>query len=285
MDWYWLSLIVLFCYGMQYFLYKVAAEKRCNTAWVSFTFMLTVGVLATTMFLFLQESVVDWPLMIIFSLVNAVIFLLTTITRMESLKHIPASISFPLVRMSTVFVVIFSLVYFKDKLSPYQAIGILVAIMAVYLLTRYDKAAGATDKRYGLGLALAIIAIFSGAVSTIIQKFAALAINKLAYMATTNYMNTFFSLGLRKKLQTKKENPNHANAVAIGVGIGIVNFLGFYFVLQAFEKGPLSLVAALTSLSFVIAIILSIIIYREKLTWKTVWGIALSIAAILLLGM
>ena len=97
--------------GTQRFLYKVSAEKRCNTAWTTFSFMATVAVLSSVLFLVLEETVTNLRFLLFIGLVNSVAFLLATVTHIEALKNIPASVAYPIIRLSAVFVVIFSILF------------------------------------------------------------------------------------------------------------------------------------------------------------------------------
>jgi len=141
------------------------------------------------------------------------------------------------------------------------------------------------EKNFKLGITLALVAFIFSALTTIVVKFAALTTNKLGFIAVSYIYNTIFAFTLRKKLQTKRASPKHKNAIIIGFLIGLFNFVGFYAVLNAHSLGPLSLVAPTIGLSFVIAIILSAIIYKEKLTMRRITGILLAIVAAILLGM
>jgi len=284
MDWYYLSLIALLCFGVQNFLYKVSVEKKCNTAWTTSSFMLTVAILSSILFFVLKESISNLSLLLLISLISAISFSTATITRIESLKYIPTNISFPIIRLGLVIVVIFSMIYFKDNLSVYQILGIILAIITLIILTKNDKKK-TNNKKFGIGIILALIALISQAATTIILKFASIMVNKLGYIAISYIFNTFFSFGLRKKLQTKKENPKQINAIILGIIIGIINFIGFFTIIKAYSIGPLSLVASINSMSFIIAIILSIIIYKEKITKRSILGIILSIIAMILLRM
>lgn len=283
MDWYILALISLFCYGITHFLYKVSAEKRCNTAWTSFSFMLTVAVLSSILFFVFKESVTNIYLLLLIAFINATTFFTSTITGIEALKHIPTTVAYPLIRLSTAVVVIFSILYFKDKLSFYQIIGIVLAFVVILILTRQNYKEKIKHKDFRLGIILIVIAFVASAATTIVQKFAAMMVNKFGYIAISYIYNTFFSLGLRKKLQTERENPNHRNALVIGFFIGLFNFAGFYSILKAYSLGPLSLIASISSLSFAIAIFLSVLIYKEELTTRRLIGIILTIIAVILL--
>lgn len=282
-DWFILTIIALFCYGLQNFLYKVSAEEKCNTAWTTFSFMITVAFFSSILFFVLKESIGNLYFLLIIAFLNAVTFLITTITRIEALKHVATSVAYPIIRIGLVLVVIFSIFYFKDSLSIYQGLGIILAIFVILILVRQSSEEKIIQKNFKLGIALVFIALLSSVATTIIIKFAAIQVNKLAFIAISYIYNTFFTLGLRNKLQTKDENPKHKNALIIGFLIGLVNFVGFYVLLKALSTGPLSIIASISSLSFVIAILLSILIYKEKITSKRVVGVLLTIGAILLM--
>ena len=57
LNWDTLSLIALVLMGTQRFLYKLSAQRGCNSAWTTFTFMGTVTVLSSFVFLFSSAKV------------------------------------------------------------------------------------------------------------------------------------------------------------------------------------------------------------------------------------
>ena len=59
--------------------------------------------------------------------------------------------------------------------------------------------------------------------------------------------------------------------------MGLINFVGFYFLLRALSVGPLSIIISITGMYFVIAIILSAWIYKERLTIFGIAGIVLTV--------
>ena len=65
--------------------------------------------------------------------------------------------------------------------------------------------------------------------------------------------------------------------------MGLLNFVGFYAFLSALAIGPLSIIVSIMGLHFVIPIILSTIIYSEKLTLIRIFGILLTIASVIFL--
>ena len=65
--------------------------------------------------------------------------------------------------------------------------------------------------------------------------------------------------------------------------MGLINLAGFYCYLKALTTGPLSIITSITAMHFVIAIILSTLIYGEKLNRRRITRILLSMTSILLL--
>lgn len=141
------------------------------------------------------------------------------------------------------------------------------------------------DKKFWLGIILIIIALVFSATSTIIQKYASVLLDKFWYIAVSYFYNIFFSLGLVKRFESNWQKSTKNESLIIGFFIGIFNFIGFYMILNAFEIGSLSLVASINSLSFVIWIVLSILVYKEKITKRSIIAIILSVIVVILLRM
>ena len=282
-NWYIYAIFALILLGFQRFLYKVSAERKCNTAWTTFSFMATVAILSSTLFLLLGESVSDITFLIIIALVNSGAFLVATITHIEALKHIPTSVAYPIIRLNAVVVVIFSIFYFKDRLSLYQGIGIVLALAVIVILAVGINDNNAPQKNIKRGFIFVLIALFGGAAAAISSKFAASYTNKMAFIAVSYIASTLFSLGLRKKLETEEARKTHKDALIIGVIMGLINLAGYYSFLKALSTGPLSIIASITGMHFVISIILSALIYKEKLTLLRILGIFLTVLSIILL--
>lgn len=277
------TFIALFAFGLQTFLYKVSAARKCNTALTTLSFMITVSILSLGFWIYTKQPLGNIKYLLIFAVINSVAFLTTTVTRINALKYIPTSISYPIIRTSTIFVVAFSLFYFKDTLSYYQFAGILLAVLVVFILYKNDKED--RIKNFKIGLSLTLIAMVTSAISTTAQKFASLYVNKLSYITVAYVLNIFLVLALNKQIQGKtNKKAKKKDAWIIGLLIGIFNFIGFFYVLKAYSLGPLSIVAPLHDMNFVIAIILASIVYKEKLTKRRTLGIILSVISVILLS-
>jgi drug/metabolite transporter (DMT)-like permease len=267
-NWYVLSIVALTLMGAQRFLYKVSAERECSTAWTTFSFMATVTVLSAAFFLFLNESVSDARMLLLTAGINSASFVLGTMTHIEALKHVPSSVAYPIVRLNMVIVVLFSLLFLRERVSLPQMLGIVLAIAVIVILTR---------------LFLVFVSLISGSVASISSKFAAVYSNKLGFMALSYFLGTVFSAALIGKSRKERTPGKRKDAIVIGLLMGLLNFAGFYTFLAALSEGPLSIVVSITGMHFVIAVLLSVILYKEKLSRMRVLGMALAVASVLFL--
>ena len=74
-------------------------------------------------------------------------------------------------------------------------------------------------------------------------------------------------------------------SLLIGLLMGVTNFVGFYAFLAALAKGPLSIVVSITGMYFVMAVVLSALVYKERLDPPRIVAIVLALIAVLLLRM
>jgi drug/metabolite transporter (DMT)-like permease len=282
-NWYVLSIAALVLMGVQRFLYKVSAERECDTAWTTFSFMATVTVLSVVFFLSRRETLTDARMLLLTAGINSASFVLGTITHIEALKHLPSGVAYPIIRLNMVVVVLFSVLFLHDRVSLHQVLGILLAIVVIVILTR-----GAEERKGSLGsirkgLLLVFVSLISGSVASISSKFAAVYSNKLGFMALSYFLGTLFSAALIRTSGKERSGGSRKDAISIGLLMGLINFVGFYTFLAALSVGPLSIIVSITGLHFVIAVLLSVIVYKEKLSRTRILGMALAIASILFL--
>jgi drug/metabolite transporter (DMT)-like permease len=243
----------------------------------------TVTVLSTALFIATHEPLSHIPYLLMVAALNSLSFTLATLTHMEALKRVQASVVYPMIRLNALIVVIFSVLFFKDRLSIYQVGGIIIglAVMAMFAKeASHEKETPDSTKR---GLSLILLSMVFGAVAVVSSKFAAMHTQKLAFMALSYFLGTLLSFAFRNRLATEKTGEKKKDAFMIGVVMGLLNFAGFYMFLAALSKGPLSIIGSIMGLHFMIAVILSTIIYSEKLTPRRIMGILLTLISVVLL--
>jgi len=282
-NWYVLALTALVFFGLERFLYKVSAARECNTAWTTFSFMTTVALTSSVLFFLLKPGIVDLRFLFLVAAVNSASFTLGTIMQIESLKYIPTNIAYPLVRFNTVIVVLFSIFYFKDRLSVFQAAGIILSIVVLIWMTRQSYEGQSSQRVVSKGLVFAGVALLSGAVAAISSKFAAVSTNMLAFIALSYIMGALFSLMFKGRMHKSTKGSNHRDALIIGCCMGFVNLAVFYAFLKALSIGPLSIIISIVGMHFIVAIILAALIYKEKITGRRIAGIILTVVALILM--
>ncbi|MBU1054576.1 MAG: EamA family transporter [Proteobacteria bacterium] len=282
-SWYFPALLALLLMGIQRFFYKVAAERKYPTEWVTFSFMATVTLLSAGTYFFRQYHELNLGFLLAVSLINSIAFLVATVSHIEALKYIPANIAYSIIRLNVVGVVAFSIFYFREQISLLQGLGLLLAIAAMIVLTTQLGADTIKAERRKQGAVFIFLALLAGATASISSKFAAMHADKLAFMALSYLIGMIGSLGITRALSYEKAMNKRSAALGLGVVMGGFNFAGFYAYLYALERGPLSLISAIVGMHFVIAIVLSAFIYNEKIKPVGLLGILLTIISIILI--
>lgn len=283
MSWYAYSLLSLVGYGLQNFLYKVAAERQCNSTWLTMSFMGTVMVLGWMIVVVIGSAPANYSNLILLSVINALSFLITVIARVEALKHLPASVAYPIIRMSLLLVVIYAVVALGERLNTLQIIGFALALVVIVLLARQKNQGDVTPEHFRKGLLLALLALVFSAVASIVGKTAATAVVIPWYIALSATINFVLLYTFRLRFQSSTGNSLNNSTIRLGISLGILNLGSYYAILTALAVGPLALVGAINSMSFVIAIVLSVLVYKEQLSLRRTAAIILAAAAVIML--
>ncbi len=165
-----------------------------------------------------------------------------------------------------VVVVLFPSSFFMTMCRCNRFWASFFAIAVIVILTRDAEEGKASLGSVRRGLFLVFVSLISGSVASISSKFAAVYSNKLGFMALSYFLGTLFSAALIKKSGKEGIRQNHKEALLIGLLMGLINFVGFYTFLAALSVGPLAIIVSVTGMHFVIAVILSVIVYKEKLS-------------------
>lgn len=305
-SWYIYSLGAFLCYGLLSFFYKVAAKRKYQTTKIMFAFMTTVTLLGTGMLIFTGEKTDNFSHMIILSFLNAFFFLVVTVTTIEALKYFPTNTFFPVIRTNVVLVVLFSLLYFKDTISITQGVALALSIPVILLVWSRGGMNQIPKQMRRKGNLLMVVALLGTALVTVVVKLGAELDSPFWFITLSYGMNIFFSLGMvrtpffrvkkeggkstqhrkerKRACKEKKQNYFLDPSMIMGFEIGLLNFLGFVALLNAYSTGPTSLIATLVSLSFIITILLSGVIYKEIFTPRRIVVVGLAVVACILMG-
>ncbi|OPY85248.1 MAG: 4-amino-4-deoxy-L-arabinose-phosphoundecaprenol flippase subunit ArnE [Syntrophus sp. PtaU1.Bin208] len=283
MNWFFLTMVCFFLYGIQRFLYKVSAERNCNTAWTTLSFMGTVALLSAVCWFASDETLINPTWLLALAVINSLTFFIDTVVTIEALRYLPTNIVYPMTRLNAVLVVLFSIVYFKDSLNGYQIAGIVLAIGVILTLTRFSEEERRESRNFRKGFLLIGLAVLSGAVAAVSSKFAALYTNSMAFIALTYGLSMLFSVGLQKPFEKEGANRRYGEALLIGFLVGLINFAAFVTLLSAMKTGPLSIIVPVVGMNFVLANLLAAVVYREQLTLLKTSGILMTVLSLLLM--
>lgn len=191
---------------------------------------------------------------------------------------------------SPVFVVILSAILFKEKLTPVKIVALLLAFVGCVFVTGVASSGGLAMPIAGI-----LIGIGSGIGYALYSIFGRYAIER-GYSSTTISFYTFLtcSAGLLilspiispvsytiRKISCGNTFYDILLIAGIALFVTVFPYLLYTFGLSGVENGKAGIMA---SIEPVVASILGIIIYKERMTVSTLVGIVMVLSAVVLLN-
>jgi uncharacterized membrane protein len=192
-------------------------------------------------------------------------------------------------RMSVVIPISLAILFYSDKITIFKIIGIVLAIMAVYFVSHKESGNKNADKYWWVFPLIIFVA--SGIIDSSINHVQGhlLKGNDLDVFLSTIFSTAFAfgSIVLLYQLIIKK-NKFQWIALPAGVILGLINFSTMFFLANALGSGLLesSALFPINNLSILtLSTIVSVVVFKEKLSSKNWIGIGLSLLAIFMLGL
>ena len=196
--WLWMSVCSALLLGV-YDVAKKQALKRNGVYWI------LVSATALTA-VFLSPCLTVGPLADHLSLVlKAVLVSTSWVSGLYALKHLPLTTVSTIKASRPMFVVIFSIILFGERLSPLQWLGVAIVMAALFLSSRSKQ--HETDKEASArGMLCMIISVLSGAASALYDKHIIKGFEPLALQGWTNlYITALLALILLFQYLTDKD--------------------------------------------------------------------------------
>lgn len=221
---------------------------------------------------------------LILGLLFIIVFNLAAITTQRS----GLSVVSVATKMSVAIPVLFGILYFNESTGILKVLGIILALIAVYLSSIKAKT-GIAIKKKNLVYPI-LVFIGSGLIDTLIKFIESGYVNKTDVAL---FSSTIFSVagtigilvlifqGLTGKLRITGRN------ILGGIALGIPNFFSIYFLVMALRNNRFesSTIFTINNVAIVlVSTILGIILFKEKLITKNWIGIILAIISILLVA-
>lgn len=202
-------------------------------------------------------------------------------------------------KMSVAMPVLFSILVLHQQLTLFKGLGIILAMVSVYLTTRITSGSGKSNRSY-VWLPVTVF-VGSGLIDIVINAANAYYIHSPADSSnfTTCTFISAFAFGLilvlagyiqpRWSLSLPLTGRTDAlKALIGGIILGIPNYFSIYFIFKSLESGLMSsaeLFPLLNVSNVVLAALLGFLVYRERLSFLNVLGIALAVAAIFFIAL
>ncbi|MBR0434095.1 MAG: EamA family transporter [Bacteroidaceae bacterium] len=211
-------------------------------------------------------------------LLKAIIVLLSWFCGYVAIKHLPLTIVGPINATRPVMVLLGAILVFDEHLNLYQWIGVSLAILGFFMLSRSGKKEG-IDFRHNRWIALAVLAAVFGAVSGLYDKYllapqesGGVGLNRMVvqsyFMIYQFVLMCLVCLRIRR-LDTA-EHPNnglkgfrwHWAIPLISLFLAAADFVYFYAL--SIPGALISVVSMIRRSSVVVSFTVGAIIFREK---------------------
>lgn len=189
-------------------------------------------------------------------------------------------------KMSVLIPVLFAYIYNAEKLTFQFVLGIVLSLFSIYLITTKNQV---TIPRKYIYLPI-IVFLGSGLIDTSL-KLLELNFSKIVSISTISYsiFLSAFIVGMLFYISKERFNFNNWSRrnIVSGVLLGVPNYFSIYFLLMAIKAFSLksAFVFGINNIGIVLlSTLMSIIIFREKLSLINKIGIAVSILSIILIS-
>ena len=188
-------------------------------------------------------------------------------------------------KMSVIIPVIFGIYVYNEGVGAQKLIGIVLALVAVYLTSIKSKTSVNTSQ----GLLLPIILFLgSGIIDTSIKylETSYVAQNGIPiFSATIFFFAGIIGIGLLIQRAITKSIKIDVKNIVGGIALGIVNYYSIYFLLKAlqYEGIESSTIFTVNNVAIVmLSTLVGLVLFREKIYTKNWIGIAIAIISIIL---
>jgi len=202
------------------------------------------------------------------------------------LKHGPAGLSSSFAKSNIIIVILLSSLYYGEKIGILESAGIFLILLAMLVVNMKMKGKQRSVSRIWFLLMLSCMFLLSfrnGGLKIAEElQISSSAVLALAYFYCAVY---FFSRVFMKRNRSWPSEKSKSHIFLIGGITGTVSFTGLYFYAAALNKGPGSIVVTLFSLDMIFILILSYLIFGERLNRNQKLGFILSATGFLLIGL
>lgn len=222
----------------------------------------TPDVFAGTMF---DVPVVGWDVHK-FIIIKSFIVLSSWIFGYFGMKHLPLTIVGPINAMRPVMVLVGAMLVFGERLNLYQWIGVLLAVVSFFMLSRSGKKEG-IDFRHNKWIFFIVLAAVTGAVSGLYDKYLMKQLPPMVVQSWYNVYQVFIMCPILALLwwpKRKASTPFRWDWAIplISIFLSAADFAYFYAL--SYDDSMISIVSMVRRGSVIVSFLFGALLFREK---------------------
>lgn len=211
------------------------------------------------------------------------IFIITLITFYEGLRIGNASLVSTISSSFVALVVIFSMIFFKERLSAYQILSLIPIFVGIFLSTFDFKEFRKGNLHLDKGIILAIITMFFWG---IYFTFIKIPIQQVGWFLTGYIVAFAFPLIflIAKIRNVKLQKPTFKNALMPTLAAILLLRVGDFSFNIGISQGLTSIVAPIAGSYPTLFVLLAFLIFKDPITKQQILGIITTLVGIILLS-
>lgn len=220
------------------------------------------GVFTGTMF---EVPVVGWEVHK-FIIIKSFIVLSSWIFGYFGMKHLPITIVGPINATRPVMVLVGAMLVFGERLNLYQWIGVLLAVLSFFMLSRSGKKEG-IDFRHNKWIFFIVLAAVTGAVSGLYDKYLMKQLPPMVVQSWYNVYQVFIMCPILALLwwpKRKTSTPFRWDWAIplISIFLSAADFAYFYAL--SYDDSMISIVSMVRRGSVIVSFLFGALLFREK---------------------
>jgi drug/metabolite transporter (DMT)-like permease len=210
------------------------------------------------------------------------IYVATFFVYMYSVRQMGMAIPVTVTRLSVVVPVLGSVIIFSEAITSIQSLGILMALISIFLFSWNDKKVKAnTDRKEFYLPILLFLMMGSGDFSLKVFQGIYPADYLMSFIILVFVISSILSLFLVlvKRVKISRQ------IIIAGFLLGIPNYFSAYFILKTLQRLSGAITFTLNNIGIImLSTFLGFIIWREPLKRKAIFAIAFAIISVILLN-
>lgn len=182
------------------------------------------------------------------------------------MKHLPLTIVGPINATRPVMVLIGALLVFGERLNLYQWIGVLLAVLSFFMLSRSGKKEG-IDFKHNKWILFIVLAAVTGAISGLYDKYLMTQLHPMLVQSWYNVYQAFIMCPIILLLwypQRKTSTPFRWEWTIVGISLFLCAADFVYFYALSYEDSMISIVSMVRRGSVVVSFLFGALFFHEK---------------------